>query len=140
MKITVQIKNRRFNIMSYENLSDESSDVSKVIFTTSRRKGYLVSAKASFKDSEGKKILFFRYNDGRFLQANCSYELKNEVLASMVGVLQTQEKIHPEALDVFASYLENYRENPAYQVAMQEVQDMYRSKATESRSKRNSRK
>ena len=82
-----------------------------------------------------KKIRFFRYNDGRFLQANCSYELENEVLASMVGILQTQEEIHPEALAVFASYLENYLENPAYQVAMQEVQDMSRSRSTESRSK-----
>ena len=139
MRIIGQTKNRRFTIMSYENLSDESSDVRKLTFTTSRRKGHLVGAYASFRDSEGKKIRFFRYNDGRFLQANCSYELENEVLASMVGVLQTQEEIHPEALDVFASYLDNYRENPAYQVAMQEVQDMSRSRSTESGSKRNSR-
>ena len=48
----------------------------------------------------------------------------------MVGVLRTQEEIHPEALDVFASYLDNYRENPAYQVAMGEVQEMYRSRTT----------
>lgn len=45
--------------MSYENLSDESSDVRKLTFTTSRRKGHLVGAYASFRDSEGKKYAFF---------------------------------------------------------------------------------
>lgn len=48
MRIIGQIKNRRFNIMSYENLSDENSDVRKLTFTTSRRKGHLVGALCIF--------------------------------------------------------------------------------------------
>ena len=139
MKFTAQTRNNRYNIMSYENLSVDSSDIRMVTFITSRKKGRLVSARAFFEDSNSEKITFFRYRNGTFLQENCSFELKNNYLVSILGALQAQEEIYPESLDVFSYYLKNHCDNPAYQMALGEVQMMYREKTAESKRKTNSR-
>lgn len=125
--------------MSYENLSVDSSDIRMVTFITSRKKGRLVSARAFFEDSNSEKITFFRYRNGTFLQENCSFELKNNYLVSILGALQAQEEIYPESLDVFSYYLKNHCDNPVYQMALGEVQMMYREKTAESKRKTNSR-
>lgn len=139
MKFSAQTRNKRYNIMSYENLSEDSSDIRKVTFVTSRKKGRLVSARAFSEDLNGEKITFFRYRNGTFFQENCSFELKNNYLASILGTLQAQEEIYPESLDVFSYYLKNHCDNPAYQMALGEVQMMYREKTAESKRKTNSR-
>ena len=125
--------------MSYENLSVDSSDIRMVTFITSRKKGRLVSARAFFEDSNSEKITFFRYRNGTFLQENCSFELKNNYLVSILGALQAQEEIYPGSLDVFSYYLKNHCDNPVYQMALGEVQMMYREKTAESKRKTNSR-